>query len=113
MSQALREAIPLQNLCKEINCIFPLFLPTTEFCLTVHEDNISTIAMAESLKFTPRTKHIALKYHHFRSRVRSSYNPDGDILIKYVSTKKQLADNLTKPLDDDSFFTLHGLLCGW
>ena len=37
MSQALREAIPLQNLCKEINCVFPLHLPKTEFCLTVHE----------------------------------------------------------------------------
>jgi hypothetical protein len=22
--------------------------------------------VAESLKFTPRTKHIAIKYHHFR-----------------------------------------------
>ena len=113
MSQALRDAIPVQNLAKEINCVFPLSLPTTEFQLTVHEDNLSTIAMAEALKFTPRTKHIAIKYHHFRSKVRSTYNPKGDIMVKYISTKQQLADIFTKPLDDASFLHLRKLLCGW
>ena len=53
MSQALRAAMPLQSLTKEINCIFPLCNPDAEFCLTVHEDNQSTIAMANSSKFTP------------------------------------------------------------
>ena len=113
LSHALREAIPIQNLTKEINCIFPLHIPTTDFRLTVHEDNLSTIAMAESLKFTPRTKHIAIKYHHFRSRVQCPYNPNGDICIKYISTKKQLADIFTKPLDETTFFALRQLLCGW
>ena len=65
LSQALREAIPIQNLTKEINCVFPLYIPTTNFCLAVHEYNLSTIAMVESLKFTPCTKHTAIKYHHF------------------------------------------------
>ena len=75
MSQVLRKALPVQRLAKEINCIVTLFTPTTNFCLTVHEDNISSISMAESLKFTPRTKHIAIKYHHFRSKVKKTYNP--------------------------------------
>ena len=113
LSHALREAIPIQNLAKEINCVFPLHIPTTDFCLTVHEDNLSTIAMAESLKFTPQTKHIAIKYHHFRSHVRCPYNPRGDIHVKYISTKKQLADIFTKPVDDATFFTLRNMLCGW
>ena len=113
MSQALREAIPIQRLAKEINCIYPLYTPTTNFCLTVHEDNLSAISMSESLKFTPRTKHIAIKYHHFRSKVKTTYNPKGDIHIKYISTKKQLADIFTKPVDDTTFFTLRKLLCGW
>ena len=69
--------------------------------------------MAESLKFTPQTKHIAIKYHHFRSRVKTNYNPSGDINIKYISTKKQLADIFTKPVDDATFFTLRELLSGW
>ena len=113
LSHALREAIPIQNLTKEIDCIFPLNIPSPDFCLTVHEDNLSTIAMAESLKFTPRTKHIAIKYHHFRSRVQCSYNPTGDIRIKYIESKKQLADIFTKPLDDPTFFNLRKMLCGW
>ena len=113
LSHALREAIPIQNLSKEVNCIFPLHVPTPDFCLTVHEDNLSTIKMAESLKFTPRTKHIAIKYHHFRSRVQCSYNPTGDIRIRYLESKKQLADIFTKPLDDTTFFNLRMMLCGF
>jgi hypothetical protein len=61
MSHALSETIPIQNLIKEIHCIFHLPNPMTDFNTTLHEDNLSAIAMAESLKFTPRTKHIAIK----------------------------------------------------
>ena len=100
LSHVLREAIPLQSLAKEINCISLLYIPNTDFCLTVHEDNNSAITMAESTKFTPPTKHIAIKYHHFRSRVRCTYNPKGDIKVKYISTKLQLAAIFTKPVDD-------------
>ena len=113
MSQALREALPVQRLAKEINCIVTIFMPTKNFCLTVHEDNLSSISMSESLKFTPHTKHIAIKYHHFRSKVKTTYNPSGDIIIKYISTKNKLADIFTKPVDDVTFFTLRKLLCGW
>ncbi len=73
----------------------------------IHEDNLSAISMAESLKFTPRTKHIAIKYHHFCSRVQTSFNIMGNIKLKYISTKQQLTDIFTKPVDDDSFFKLH------
>ena len=113
MSQSLREAITVQRLAKEINCVVPLFTPTTKFCLTVHEDNLSSISMGESLKFTPRIKHIAIKYHNFRSKVKTTYNLSGDIIIKHISTKNQLADIFTKPVDDVTLFTLRKLLCGW
>jgi hypothetical protein len=65
MSHALRETITVQNLAKEINCNFDMPNPITDFCITCHEDNLLAIAMAECLKFTPWTKHIAIKYHHF------------------------------------------------
>ena len=113
MSHALCETIPVQNLIKEIHCIFDLPNPMTDFHITLHEDNLSAIAMAESLKFTPRTKHIAIKYHHFCSRVHTSFKKSGDIKIKYIFSKKQLADIFTKPLDADSFFTLGKMLSGW
>jgi hypothetical protein len=53
MSHALHETVPIQNLIKEILCIFELPNPMTDFCITLHEDNLSAIAMVESLKFTP------------------------------------------------------------
>jgi hypothetical protein len=86
MSHALRKTIPIQNLIKEINCIFNLPNPMTDFCITFHKDNLLAIAMAESLKFTPCTKHITLKYHYFCSRINTSFNKSGDIKIKYIST---------------------------
>ncbi len=113
ISHALRETIPIQNLIKEISCIFHMPTPMTDFCITLQEDNISAIAMAESLKFTPHTKHIAIKYHHFHCRVHTSSNKSGDIKIKYISTKKQLAEIITKPVDNVGFFALCMMLCGW
>jgi hypothetical protein len=78
-----------------------------------HEDNLSAIAMAGSLNFTTRTKHITIKYHHFHSRVHTSSNKSKNINIKYISTKKQLADIFTKPVDSVGFFALCMMLSGW
>jgi hypothetical protein len=70
MLHALRDTIPIQNLVKEVSCIFHLPDPITDFCITVHEDNLSAISMAESLKFTPRTKHIAINIITFAAEFR-------------------------------------------
>ncbi len=64
--------------------------------------------MTTSEKFTPRTKHIALKYHHFRSHVKKRY-----IEITYCPTEEQKADLLTKHLADAAFFRLRHMLIGW
>ncbi len=63
--QALREINPLATLMQEMNEIFPVYLPSPKFIIKVREDNQSYIAMAKNSKFNPRTKHIAIKYHHF------------------------------------------------
>ena len=47
----------------------------------------------------PRTKHIAIKYHHLRIFVAN-----GDVEIKYIDTKKQIVDIFTKPLDSEFFW---------
>ncbi len=56
---------------------------------------------------------LRVKFHHFCSRVNTSFNKSGDIKIKYISTKKQIADIFTMPIDADSFFTLRKMLSGW
>ena len=108
LSQSLRDVIPLITLLREINSVFPVDVKTPTFVCKVHEDNQSCITMATTSKFSPRTKHIALKYHHFRSYVKN-----GTIQITYCRTTEQKADILTKPLSDDLFFKLRYMLCGW
>jgi hypothetical protein len=75
---------------------------------TIFEDNKGGIELASAPKLRPRTKHIGLKYHHFRSYVSS-----GAIRIQWIDTKHQLADIFTKPLSISSFEYLHSLLLGW
>ena len=108
LSQAMRETIPFMNLMVEVGSIFPLHNPTPKFHCKVFEDNRSCIKVAESPRHTPRTKHIAIKYHHFRS-----YVADGTIKIYPIDTKDQLADIFTKPLDRVVFVKLRQLLMGW
>ena len=63
--------------------------------------------MATGTKFSPRTKHIALKYHHFRSHVKS-----GRVDIHYRPNGEQLADLLTNPLSNDPFLNLRYMISG-
>ena len=108
LSQSLREVIPLMDMMKELKNTFPIHITIPNFNCTVHEDNQSCISMATKQKFSPRTKHIALKYHHFRSYVNSK-----KIDIHYIKTGDQIADALTKPLDKNLFFGLRKMLMGW
>ena len=64
-------------------------------------DNESAIRMADNPIEHSRTKHIAIRYHFLRD-----HQQRGDIEIAYVSTKEQLADIFTKPLDEKTFTKL-------
>ena len=106
--QAMHKTIPFLNLMIEVGNIFPLHNPKPWFHCKVFEDNRSCIKVAGSPKFTPRTKHIAIKYHHFRR-----YVADGTITIVPVDTTDQIADIFTKPLDRVVFTKLRRMLMGW
>jgi hypothetical protein len=108
LSTALREVIPLLTVMEEINKVFPLMMNPPNFYCKVWEDNQSCITMETSQKFTPRTKHIALKYHHFKQYVES-----GKIQINYVHTELQQANILTKPVKIELFPKLRYMLMGW
>ena len=108
LSAAMREVIPFLELLKEIASLFGLLTREPIFKCTVWEDNESCITVAKAPKFTPRTKHIAIKYHHFRRFVS-----DGTIIIKSIDTTEQLADIFTKPLKEKSFCYLRRQMMGW
>jgi hypothetical protein len=62
------------------------------------EDNSGALEIFRVPKMRPRTKHINLKYHHFREFVRL-----GKIHVYPISTKDQIAELLTKPLPQNIF----------
>jgi hypothetical protein len=61
----------------------------------------------------PRTKHIAVKMHHFRSFVKADANPNGTIEIVKIDTTKQKSDLLTKPVGPIVLERLRFSILGW
>ena len=109
LSTALREVIPLMNLCEEIKkkgWKLPCTQPTIH--CTVFEDNEGAYELARMPKMRPRTKHINVKYHHFRHHVKC-----GKISIKKVRTTDQLADCFTKMCATHLFRKFRLSFMGW
>jgi hypothetical protein len=87
LSQAMRDLTPMRTLLTELASLTKLKIGDTITHSTVFEDNKGCVELANAPKMRPRTKHIAIKYHHFRSHVAC-----GDIKIQWIDTKHQLAD---------------------
>ena len=98
LSQSMRELIPAQAMLKEVLQHFKLNLSNTSSHSTVFEDNNGAIALATAPKMNSRTKHIAVKYHHFRHHVSQ-----GTIKVVKVDMTLQKADILTKGLGPVKF----------
>ena len=73
----------------------------------VFEDNNGAIELAKTPKIRPRTKHITLKYYHFKEHVRK-----GLIEINPIDTLKQVADIFTKALPFPIFNYLRKKMMG-
>ena len=74
----------------------------------VFEDNAGCIVIATSDAHRPRTKHLAVKWHHFKDQVRS-----GACKITKVASVLNWADIFTKPVDQKTFEVLRLLMMGW
>ena len=105
---AIREVLPFLNLMGEIKQFLPVVDRNPNFFCTIWEDNRSTLKVAEIPKFAPRTKHVALKYHHFRK-----FDSNGTLKINPIDILEQTADIFTKPLDQTKFGYIRKKLCGW
>ena len=75
---------------------------------TLFEDNKGSEELAKVPKQRPRTKHIAVKYHHFRQWVQK-----GILIITRVDTNEQQADIFTKPLTQKVHEYLRHKIQGW
>ena len=72
------------------------------------EDNTGALELSKVPKMRPRTKHINIKYHHFRSHVQK-----GTITVEHVDTENQVADIFTKPLPEALFTKHRKSIMGW
>ena len=129
LSQSMRDLIPLREILKEI--MMKVFdkglMHCTPACTThsktfedvnaetdvipasnVYEDNNACLQMARVPKLTPRTKHIAIPYHWFRTQV-----VDKQINIEPIDTTQQIADQFTKGLVMEKFIVARKALVGW
>lgn len=96
LSSTEAEFVALSETCKEINWLrriskeMKINLPKATKILT---DSQSAMSMINNQKFSNRTKHIDTKYHFIRDKVMTK-----EVELEYVSTEKNVADMLTKPL---------------
>ena len=107
LSTALRDVIPIKGLIEEINRAYKLMSSTPTINCILFEDNNGALELATAPKIRPRPKHIAVKYHHFRSHVQN-----GSIKIKAIDTTQQQADMLPKPLSLQVFVYIRKLIMG-
>ena len=108
LSQSMRDLIPLRSILMDLSKVMNVNpeLPVTHS--TVFEDNNGALELARAPKYRPRTKHIAIKYHHFREHVKNK-----SIRVEAINTKEQIADIFTKPLEKHQFEYLRQKLIGW
>jgi hypothetical protein len=57
-------------------------------------DNTSAISVVKNLVFHKKMRHVERRHYFLRDHVAK-----GDIEMRYIDTKRQLADIFTKPLD--------------
>ena len=71
----------------------------------MHEDNQSTIKIANNPEFHGRTKHMDLKFHFLKEHVESK-----QFTVKYCCTSNMVADIFTKALKKPQFQKLRRLI---
>ena len=109
LSYALREAIPIMELLKEMKRQgLPIHSASAKVHCKVFEDNSGALEIAKVHKFRPRTKHLNVKLHHFRSYVDRK-----EISIHKISTENQPRDFLTKPLNEELLTRHRKTVMGW
>jgi hypothetical protein len=110
LSQSLRDLILIRRLLAEASKGLHLQLKKNAIVhSTVFVDNNGALAIAKSPRMSLHTKHITIKYHHFRE----SIGEEKGIILSEIDTTLQKADRLTKGLSADTFVSIRKLLMGW
>ena len=113
LAQALRELIPIRRLLESLASLHSTEGAQVLVKSTIFEDNNGAISMAQAPNMSPRTKHIATRYHFVKQyfgKHRIEHHP---FVLEKIGTDDQKADIFTKGLDAKKFKALRLLLCNW
>jgi hypothetical protein len=118
LSLATRELLPIRRLLEELHNHSLVKTPLSSHYNTtktstlettrIYENNESCIVVATTESTKLRTKHIALKWHHFKDQIRT-----GQIKVVKINIQDNWADILTKPLTRQKHCYLRKLIMGW
>ena len=120
LSQSMRDLIGIREIIREMkNYVFlgnmknPVIRAHSKTFVeipqsNVYEDNSACLKFATMPKMSSRTKHIAIPYHFFRSKVESL-----QVKVIAINTENQLGDQFTKGLPEPKFVKDRYRLMGW
>ena len=103
LSAECKQAMWIRNFLKELNRIS--YIDRNNHTLKIYENNEKIIKQIQNPQIHDRFKHIDIAYHYVRER--KEFN---DIDVKYINTKKMIADGLTKPLAKNAFENFRSML---
>ena len=109
LSTAMKPLIHLRHMYFHISETMALPFSRERF---IFEDNQACIALTSTAppRLTPRSKHIAVRYHWFRSHLQG---PNSEIKIRYIPSEQNPADIFTKPLVKEAFECCRYFTLGW
>jgi hypothetical protein len=110
LSTAMRALLPLRALFHSLTESMDIKRDEMAKVCAVWEDNNAALKLANAQfpNMTPRTKHIAIKYHWFKQHIR-----EGEIEVRAIDTKVQKADIFTKGLTKKEFEDKRAMIMGW
>lgn len=110
LSSAMRALIPLKGILQSFATTLDLHINCSSTMSTVWEDNQAALILGTTNppRMTPRSKHIGIQYHWFRSHLKPGY-----IEIHHIPSSSQKADILTKALERQKHEHARHLCMGW
>ena len=90
LHQNMRYLIPLKHIMLEASSVFGMKCDSCNSYTTTFEENKVAIGLAKEPKYRPRTKHLSIKWHHFREHIKR-----GKSNIVYIFKNEQQANIMT------------------
>ena len=91
LTSAAREAAWIREFLTELNLM-------PEGPIQLFGDNVGANAWASTSESSRKKRHIRVAYHYIEQEVR-----DGHIAVRYIRSEDNIADGLTKPLNNSAF----------